>query len=54
MYQYFQKVMNKKNLEIFFFDVLKVSDKNSRIRFRIRIRTKISWIHNTGFEASGR
>jgi hypothetical protein len=61
---YLQKVMSIQNVleNLFFVDILKVNDKNSRIwiqdpdpyplvrgmdpRFRTRIHTKMSWIRN--------
>jgi hypothetical protein len=33
---------------LFFVSVLKINDENSRIRIRIWIHTKMSWIRNTG------
>jgi hypothetical protein len=61
---YLQKVISRKNKNLFFVGILKVNDENSRSRIldpdpnpdpsvrgmdsRIRIYTKMSWIRNTG------
>jgi hypothetical protein len=47
---YLQKVKSRKTLlkKLVFVDILKANDENSKIRIRIRIHTKMSWIRNTG------
>ncbi len=49
MLKYLQKVICRKTFlkKLFFVGVLKVNDENRRIRIRIRIHTKMSWIRNT-------
>jgi hypothetical protein len=46
---YLQKVISRKNFvkNLFFAGILKVNDEKSRIRIRIRIHPKMSWIRNT-------
>jgi hypothetical protein len=47
-----KKVKSKKILLLVFVSILKVNDENSSIRIRIRIHTKMSWIHNTGADST--